>query len=87
MQIFWMFLKRENVIEATRKFLFQFRIWMYASGIITIIWTHTSCTPRRYVPQVKNKDWIAFWPPDMIPHPVVPGDHPSGPGGPTNAST
>lgn len=21
-----------------------------------------------------------FWPPDMIPHPVVPGDGPSGPG-------
>lgn len=31
---------------------------------------------------LEKNDEDAFWPPDMIPHPTVPGDGPSGPGEP-----
>lgn len=51
------------------------RKWIYYVGLGFLVLTCMSF-----------KEPEVFWPPDMVPHPVVPGDEPSGPGEPVLAA-
>ena len=44
------------------------------------VWDEIFPPEEEGAPQVIEQD--AFWPPDMIPHPTVPGDGPTGAGEP-----
>ncbi len=53
----------------------KFVLALVALGIITL----TGCCPCGCFPQVENIDAVCFYPPDLVPHPHIPGDKPSGP--------
>ncbi len=78
--------------EKLLKYVLRFRLLIYLFGFISIVASQFGCTPKkcyeciiyRQTIELIDND-IVFWPPDMIPHPVIPGDEPCGPYDPVDA--
>ncbi len=60
----------------------KIRFLIYASPLITLAWINLGNAPKVYVPTLQPKEILSFWPPDLVPHPVVPGDGPVRPSTP-----
>ena len=67
------------------KIVFKVRFLIYLAGAISLVVANFGCSVKRTGTEIGYEEMIAFWPPDLIPHPKIPGEEPSEPSTPTLA--
>ncbi len=64
--------------EELMKIVQRFRLAIYAIAILCVIWISSLNFASQICP-IDTAETVAFWPPDLVPHPMPPWEYPVDP--------